>query len=76
METVGGLILVGFVIGGIFLFIVLVLAPLKLYEIARELRTANEHLKYSNELHKYLADSVRFYSERLDASAKTPPGLP
>jgi hypothetical protein len=82
MNTLGGL---GGILGGLFLLAAfvalvaltlgLVLAPLKLYEIARELRQANVHLKYSHDLQNHLIGMLRFYMDKSISSGK-PPEVP
>jgi hypothetical protein len=77
--VLGGLLLVAVFGALVALTLGLVLAPLKLYQIARELRQANVNLKYSHDLQKHLAGMLQFYMEKSIISSKpqeVPPTVP
>jgi len=67
----------------VILCVALLIAPLKLYSIHKELKQANEqlaqvnrHLRYSHELQKSLADAIRHDGEpstMLEREAAQPP---
>ena len=73
---VGPMVLLGVLVGIVFLFVALVLAPLKLYGIHRELRITNATLAEQNKILTAIATEMHFDASSVNAAILPAPMAP